>query len=300
MINTQLTTAELFTSGWNNLDFQKFFELLDENTEYQSIHSSSTSPLKGRDEISYYFHASIGGVVERREKVIAKLSELTVDHGEYAKKGDPCVVLTGGPFGNTQIGVVYFKVKKDQVKRFDLIAFEDVEFIKKVEPTLTKLTFITEFSPPGFVVDPKTMFPSSADDWSHHCSDQGLMRLKPTIAYGVTGIQGSLALGNQPRKVEVDAWEASKPAGVWDYWGFLGFMRLPAEDYTIEVFFGENTFFERPFENVLTKKLDAPGEEDEWEYIYREIFIEDFGAASLEGQTWTEGDTVWDASAPDE
>tara|TARA_Y100001934_G_C11852011_1_gene539992 strand:- start:15 stop:506 length:492 start_codon:yes stop_codon:yes gene_type:complete len=161
------------------------------------------------------------------------------------------------------------------------------------------------YEPSDFAVNPNKLFPNdSADDWAGYVSDQGYLRLDPVCYYGPSGFCAEFGLGIKPSNQEVDAWEASKPAGVWDYWALLALIRIPAQEYTVQLFFQADTFFERDYEIIATKTIPSPscngGVQEEWEYIYKEIFVKEFEATSLDDQVWTVGDKKWDATAPDQ
>ena len=86
---------------------------------------------------------------------------------------------------------------------------------------------------------------------------EGYILTKVEVFAGAAGIEGELALCVAPKDYDEDAWEASRSAGEWDYWAFLSFITAPAphgnlwdEGATLTVFFGANTFFDRPLEAV--------------------------------------------------
>lgn len=102
---------------------------------------------------------------------------------------------------------------------------------------------------------------------------------------------------------EVDAWDASKSSGVWDYYEFLVFVTLPSGDLTpasLMLFFATSTFFGRPGEFVTNIPLTEACREvlettwldvDEllraaWESRLGTL-KECYGSADLGEQVWT-------------
>lgn len=173
------------------------------------------------------------------------------------------------------------------------------------------------FQPTDFGVKVDILFPKEQSDWKTYASDDGYLRIRPTVTMGAAGLQGSLALGNPPRETALDAWEASKEAGVWDYWSFLSFVTIPSDigdrQYVL-LFFETNTFFERPLEVVTRLQLDveaaSPEDEDsgskeatvfirEWFKILRNFELH-LGASSLKGKIWTREVNKFDVGFPDE
>jgi len=194
---------------------------------------------------------------------------------------------------------------------------------------------------PDFALMASKLFSNEKEDWvdgNGYVSDQGYIRIRAKIVIADV-VTGEFALGCPPKEQEVDAWEASKPAGVWDYWDFLKFYIVPGhgEKYdTLVIYFAKNTVFERPmekidslkiphiehydFNKVIEEKLavycasiqceeDCHWPEDEhYEHIARKIRCEQifdalekkYGMRSLEGLTWTDGATQFDASFPDQ
>jgi hypothetical protein len=162
------------------------------------------------------------------------------------------------------------------------------------------------------------LFPLNAEDWRPYSSDTGYIRLQGTGSSGLFGPEGTLALGIPPSLRDIEAWEASKPAGMWDYWSFLAFTTIPrarGEQRRLQVFFEENTFFDRPLETVFYLDIDSPDPksdekscaltdeisselERDWELITRAI-SHTIGTASLVDQIWTRGGRKFDAHAPD-
>ena len=161
------------------------------------------------------------------------------------------------------------------------------------------------YNPPEFCVEGSKLFPGEEGDWSHYASTDGYLRLKPMIFSGVAGVEGSLALANPPNDHYVDAWEASKPAGVWDHYDMLGLTLAPTgddEETSMIIFFLYNTFFDRPLEVVHTWEK-SPGYYYEdlvdcWDDVYQ-LFQEKIGATTLSGKQWvSKGGTVYDDSSP--
>jgi len=162
------------------------------------------------------------------------------------------------------------------------------------------------YCPEDFVLSASNLFPDCASDWKHFASDAGFLRIRPTIVAGQSGPQGALSLGNPPSVQEIDAWEASKPAGVWDYWSFLAFVVVPSGEQPssqLVVFFEKNTFFERPLEVVA--RIDLSGCEDyeeleqHWGYIIQTLCGR-FQSAPINDQIWTIDGVRFGATAPDQ
>ncbi len=166
--------------------------------------------------------------------------------------------------------------------------------------------------PDDLAINCDGFFGSCTDEWKSYQSDAGFLRVRPTMILAVTGIQGALALGNPPSPVDFDAWDASKPAGVWDFWEFLRFTTAPSSDGGMDLvfYFGENTFFERPYEVVKTiawshedasegilDSVDYSGVVERWSYFLK-IFQEHGFLGDLTAQRWTRGEEVYDSSYP--
>jgi hypothetical protein len=194
---------------------------------------------------------------------------------------------------------------------------------------------------PDFALKASKLFSDEKADWvdgNGYVSDQGYLRIRAKIFIDDV-ITGEFALGGPPTEQEVDAWEASKLAGVWDYWEFLKFYIVPGhgtECDTLIIYFAADTIFDRPmekidslqiphiehyyFKQIVEKKLttycmsvqcdeDCHWHGDEhYEHIVREVRCEQIVAALkkkydmriLEGLTWTDGGTKFDASFPDQ
>jgi hypothetical protein len=169
------------------------------------------------------------------------------------------------------------------------------------------------YSPNHFPLNVAAFFGSSSEDWEFYQSDAGFLRLKPVVLAGISGIQGTLALGNPPRPDSLDAWEASKSAGVWDYWEFLKFTTAPDGNGGMNLVFyiAENTFFDRPNEVVATIPwayddhegiLDSVDHSDlikRWEG-FLEILSEHGLLGDLHSQQWSIQGEVYDCSSPEE
>jgi|688.fasta_scaffold428450_1 hypothetical protein len=172
---------------------------------------------------------------------------------------------------------------------------------------------IPTYKPPHFALRTRAMFGSSSEDLESYQSDTGCLRIRPTVLPGIIGLQGTLALGNPPRPDDIDAWEGSKSAGVWDYWAFLNFTTVPdcKGGMNLVFHFSENTFFERPNEVVATLPWTCSNEEDvldsmshstlitQWESILNILSEHDF-LGDLERQQWTVQGVVYDCFSPDE
>ena len=132
-----------------------------------------------------------------------------------------------------------------------------------------------------------------------------------------------LALGNPPSLEDVDAWEASKPKGCWDYWSFLDFISTPAEGkqggLEVVLFHHRDSFQERPLEIVSRIHLDRTSyelgefdveedfvEDDEEKILIREwkrlrVALNDrYGSVSLRKQKWLVGKRAFDVTFPDQ
>lgn len=111
--------------------------------------------------------------------------------------------------------------------------------------------------------------------------------------------------------VEIDAWEASKKAGVWDYYSFLGFSVVPrmnSAERELVLFFCRETFFDRPLEVVATLQFAA---NEEWSYEEDEVILkeewnavkaclkEHFGEVELKSQVWTVDEKQFTVDDPD-
>ena len=149
------------------------------------------------------------------------------------------------------------------------------------------------------------------------------MRIRPNVSLGIVGLCGRLALGNPPSLEDVDAWEASKPKGCWDYWSFLDFISTPAEGkqggLEVVLFHHRDSFQERPLEIVSRIHLDRTSyelgefdveedfvEDDEEKILIREwkrlrVALNDrYGSVSLRKQKWLVGKRAFDVTFPDQ
>lgn len=165
---------------------------------------------------------------------------------------------------------------------------------------------------PGDIgVETKRLFPTEYGDWSSYESDSGCLRLRPRIHLCEAGIAGTLGLGNPPSVEEIDAWEASKKAGVWDYYSFLGFSVVPRKksaERELVLFFCRETFFDRPLEVVATLQFAAS---EEWKYEEDDVILEEewtalkvclkehFGEVDLKSQVWTVDGKQFTVNDPD-
>lgn len=161
-------------------------------------------------------------------------------------------------------------------------------------------------------VKAQLLFPMEHGDWSSYASDSGCLRLRPRIHLCEAGITGTLGLGNPPSVEEVDAWDASKDAGVWDYYSFLGFSvvpRMKSAERELVLFFARETFFCRPLEVVATlpfaahEVLDDEEEaailQNEWSTI-KACLKQHFGEVDLTREVWTVDGTQFTINDPDD
>ena len=149
------------------------------------------------------------------------------------------------------------------------------------------------------------LFPKDHEDYAHYASEQGYLRIKPFVECNDFGIYGSLALGNPPATKNLDAWSASKRAGVWDYWGFLQFSTVPngAGGKEIVIFFEKNTFFDRPLEIIDRINISDQEASEDIEKLW-DNFVDElntrYGLAPIEEQKWLSDGIVFDIHSPDE
>ena len=167
--------------------------------------------------------------------------------------------------------------------------------------------------PGDFGVETKRLFPTEHGDWSRYESDSGCLRLRPRIHLCEAGIAGTLGLGNPPSVEEIDAWEASKNAGTWDYYAFLGFSVVPRKksaERDLVLFFCRGTFFDRPLEVVATLQFAAANdkshyEEDdvilerEWKAV-KACLKQHFGEVDLKSEVWTVNGKQFTINDPDD
>jgi len=175
---------------------------------------------------------------------------------------------------------------------------------------------IAAAEPDDFAAESCKLFPNEASDWKSYASDAGYLRLRPSIYLYDAGVAGTLGLGNQPSLEDIDCWEGSKRAGVWDYYSFLAFIVVPSGstgDRELVLYFPQNTFFYRTFEVVLRlpllectdvpKGYDSDDEQQrlqfEWEQVLATLRAQ-VGNASLEEQVWTVQDKHFTVRDPDE
>ena len=88
----------------------------------------------------------------------------------------------------------------------------------RLDKSTTKGSVVTEqlqllLRPEDFAISPEGLFSAGADAWRAYARDEGYLRIRPALHEGAVGLQGTLALGIPPSVEEVDAWEASRPAG---------------------------------------------------------------------------------------
>jgi len=171
----------------------------------------------------------------------------------------------------------------------------------------------TVYRPLDFVVDPRKVFKPEWDDydfdsdgWKETLSSDGLLRVSVRCDYkSVGGLQGSMAMAIPPSLVdEMDHWEASRPAGVWDFHCFLDFLQLPdPEDFVIHLFVAGNSFHDEVYYETVLKEGFTPEISDEgwarfdgaepatlieyeWSKVFEELLVPHLGAAPLKGQKW--------------
>ena len=156
-----------------------------------------------------------------------------------------------------------------------------------------------KFEAQYIVVNPSKLVDNEfAKDWARCLSNQGMVKLLVECQFGVSGIQGTISLANPPGEGDeyADMWEASKDPGEWDFYSMLGFIQIPNdEEYTIQLFFIDQTFFERCHETICTVTIERPNTpgctgdnlETVWAHIYREVFVKKFDAVPLTGHKWT-------------
>ena len=156
-----------------------------------------------------------------------------------------------------------------------------------------------------FVVNPAKIFGESEDfsigSWIETLSNQGMLRVNSECSYGPSGIQGTIGMANPPSDDMKDMWGAAKPPGIWDYYGMLGFIQIPhPNEYVLQVFFIDGSFFEKSHEIICTISIEFPKDyfdedgsidtesliQTEWAHIYRELFVKHFDAESLAGHYW--------------
>jgi len=167
------------------------------------------------------------------------------------------------------------------------------------------------------------LFPKEKKAWKDAASSEGYLRIRPTVSLGIVGLCGSLALGNPPSLEDVDAWEASKRKGCWDYWAFLDFISIPAErkqgGLEVVLFHPRNYFQDRPLKIVdrihlartpyELNPIDADDdfvEDDEEKILVREwkrlrVALDlRYGTANLRKQKWVVGKISFNVTFPDE
>ena len=155
------------------------------------------------------------------------------------------------------------------------------------------------------------LFPAEHGDWKSYASDSGCLRLRPEVHLCEAGIAGSLGLGNPPSVEDIDAWEASKKAGVWDYYSFLGFSVVPRKksaERELVLFFCRGTFFDRPLEVVATVPFASSDDlnyededvilEEEWNAV-KACLKQHFGEVELKNEVWTVGGKQFTINDPD-
>lgn len=186
------------------------------------------------------------------------------------------------------------------------------------------------YRPEDFALGVAKLFPKEKKAWKDTASSEGYLRIRPNVSLGIVGLCGSLAIGNPPSPEDVDAWEASKRKGCWDYWSFLDFISIPAEGkqggLQVVLFHHRDSLQDRALEIVdrihLARTpyelsvIDADDdfvedgeekvEDDEEKILIREwkrlrvALDARYGTASLRKQKWLVGEKVFDVTFPDE
>jgi hypothetical protein len=179
------------------------------------------------------------------------------------------------------------------------------------------------YRPGDFCLGMAKLFPKEKANWARVASDSGYLRIRPDVRLGIVGLVGSLALGNPPSPVDVEAWEASKPKDCWDYWGFLDFVSVPATGpkggLDVVLFHHRDSFEQRPLKVVdrvhLTRTAYELGpfladeeldDDDEQANLVREwarllaALKKKYGTADLRKQKWTVETKVYDITYLDQ
>jgi hypothetical protein len=179
-----------------------------------------------------------------------------------------------------------------------------------------KTAEVPRLSPPDIAISSASLFPDETKDWQAYASDCGILRLRPKLFSWGPGVWGSLALGNPPSDQDIDAWEASKPAGVWDYYEFLSFMTTPpmlSKQSSLVLCFAPSTFFYRTGEVIasvpLTEKFSNVFETEwldgsdflstAWQHLVA-VLGNHYQLAVLSEQVWTLNGRSFTAADPDQ
>lgn len=167
--------------------------------------------------------------------------------------------------------------------------------------------------PLDFVIEPRKVFKPEwgnndfqSDAWKKTLSTDGLLRVRVQCDYkSMGGLQGTVAMVIPPSLVdEMDMWEASRPAGVWDSHSFLAFIQLPdPEDFVVRLFVAPDSFYDEVYHETVLQAGFTPDVSDEvdarfmgaepaaliefeWSKVFDEVFVSQLGATPLSGQKW--------------
>ena len=179
------------------------------------------------------------------------------------------------------------------------------------------------YRPDDLALSASKLFPRQSKHWADQASHDGFLRIRPDVMRGIVGLFGSLAVGNPPSPKDVDAWEASKPKGHWDYWSLFDFISVPSEGkkggLDVVIFHHQNSFQARPLElafrihlpkteaeyfgadqsDDFSEATEAEVLKREWERL-RKVLEKRFVSADLKKQKWTVGGKVFDVTYPDD
>jgi hypothetical protein len=216
---------------------------------------------------------------------------------------------------------IFEKVKKniflmdDLDKKLKLWSELENNKNSRFESILTKT-----YKPDDFAIKVESLFPETKEDWECYASTDGFLRIRPILQLSNIGICGKLVLGNPPSEQEVDAWEGSKSADVWDYWSFLGFMMLPFGEWAkreLLIYYERNTFFTQAY--VVVKRFEIGTDDEVEKYAQENNLIEEYVSDDaevilrcewecllndmrkvfiiepLDGKFWVDGETTYSA-----
>lgn len=107
------------------------------------------------------------------------------------------------------------------------------------------------------------------EDYARHHFKEGKIRVDGSFWCSETGLNADLALYLPPVDYEIDAWEASRPAGQADRWNFLRIYCCPKEikvgkeqhEFVAVLAFHNRTFFDRS--NEILQIIDLEDEDPE-------------------------------------
>ena len=174
--------------------------------------------------------------------------------------------------------ILLLKIKKNQflLNKLDneLTIWSELENKEssRFESILTKT-----YKPDDFAIKVESLFPETKEDWECYASTDGFLRIRPILQLSNIGICGKLVLGNPPSEQEVDAWEGSKSADVWDYWSFLGFMMLPFGEWAkreLLIYYERNTFFTQAY--AVVKRFEIGTDDEVEKYAQENNLIEEY------------------------